>query len=232
MSIYAIADLHLSFGENKPMDIFGKLWENHEKKVEENWLKTVEEEDLVILPGDFSWAMTLKDTFLDFYFLNNLPGKKILLKGNHDYWWSTLKKNKEFIESNNFKNIEFLYNNSFFYENTIITGTRGWSIQEDNAEKIIRRENIRLANSIVDGIRKYGEDKEIIICMHYPPFTGFETPELNFIKTMKKYNVKQCIYGHLHGTDAQKSAKQGMIDDIDFKLVSADYTKFNLVKIK
>ena len=115
MSIYAIADLHLSFGENKPMDIFGKLWENHEKKVEENWLKTVEEEDLVILPGDFSWAMTLKDTFLDFYFLNNLPGKKILLKGNHDYWWSTLKKNKEFIESNNFKNIEFLYNNSFFY---------------------------------------------------------------------------------------------------------------------
>ena len=231
MSIFAISDLHLSFGNNKPMDIFGKNWINHENKIKENWLEQVKENDIVLLPGDFSWAMYLQDCSLDFQYLNNLPGKKIMLKGNHDYWWTTITKMKKYLNDNNFDNIEFLYNNSYCYENKIIAGSRGWSEQEEDAEKIIRRENIRLENSLKDGIKKFGTDKEIIVCMHYPPFNNFNEISLNFIATMKKYNVKQCIYGHLHGKDSHKEAKQGNIKGIEFKLVSADYTEFKLIKI-
>ena len=126
MSIYAISDLHLSFGDNKPMDVFGEAWENHTDKIKENWNKKVKENDLVLLPGDFSWAMYLKDTDKDFEYLNSLKGKKLLLKGNHDYWWTTLKKMREYLEENNFKNIDFIYNNSYLYEDKIIVGTRGW----------------------------------------------------------------------------------------------------------
>ena len=198
MSIYVIGDLHLSFGQNKPMDIFGENWTNHEEKIKENWLKKVKKNDLVILPGDFSWAMYLKDTMLDFKYLSNLPGKKLLLKGNHDYWWTTSKKMQDYLKENNFTNIDFLYNNSYCFENKILVGTRGWSIQEENSEKIIRRENLRLELSIQDGINKYGKDKEIIVFMHYPPFNGYEEKDLSFIATMQKYQVKKCFYGHLH----------------------------------
>ena len=232
MAIYAISDLHLSFGNNKPMDIFGVNWTNHVEKIKNDWIKKVKEDDLVLLPGDFSWAMYLKDTYQDFEYLNSLPGKKLLLKGNHDYWWTTVKKMREYLKENNFENIDFLYNNSYFYENTIIAGTRGWGTQEDDAEKIIKRENLRLELSLQDGIKKYGEDKEIIVCMHYPPITGFEKSELNFINTMKKYNVKTCIYGHIHGKDAQNEAITGEYRGINFKLVSSDFTDFKLIKIK
>ena len=160
MSIYAIADLHLSFLENKPMEIFGDNWERHDEKIRENWLKKVQEEDYIILPGDFSWAMYLNDTILDFDYLNKLPGHKILLKGNHDYWWTTLKKLKEFVEKNKFNNIEFLYNNSYLIEERIIVGTRGWNILDtENNCKMLKRENERLELSIQDGIKKYGENK-------------------------------------------------------------------------
>ena len=233
MSIYAISDLHLSFGDNKPMDIFGETWENHAEKIKENWIKKVKQDDLVLLPGDFSWAMYLEDTYKDFGYLNTLPGKKLLLKGNHDYWWTTLKKMRTYLEENNFKDIDFVYNNSYLYDDKIIVGTRGW--QDDNNKddkKIIKRENLRLELSIQDGIKKYGEQKEIIVCMHYPPFNKYEEKEMNFIKTMKKYNVTTCIYGHLHGENAHKEAKQGIIEGIDFKLVSSDYTKFDLELIK
>ena len=232
MSIYAISDLHLSFGDNKPMDIFGETWENHAEKIKENWIKKIKDDDLVLLPGDFSWAMYLKDTYKDFEYLNSLPGKKLLLKGNHDYWWTTLKKMRTYIEENEFENIDFIYNNSYLYDNKIIVGTRGW--QDDNNKedkKIIKRENLRLELSIKDGITKYGQDKEIIVCMHYPPFNKYEEKEMNFIQTMKKYNVTICIYGHLHGEMAHKEAKQGIIEEMNFTLTSSDYTKFDLVKI-
>lgn len=232
MSIFAISDLHLSFGNNKPMDIFGENWQNHEQKIKENWKSIATDDDLIILPGDFSWAMNLEDTIEDFKYLDELPGKKILLKGNHDYWWTSLKKMKEYLKKNNFTNIEFLYNNSFLFENKIIAGTRGWSEQETSPEKIIRRENIRLENSILDGIKKFGEDKEIIVCMHYPPFNNYQEIELDFVKTMKKYNVKRCIYGHLHGKTAHEGAKKGVISGINFQLVSSDYTDFALVKLQ
>ena len=231
MSIYAISDLHLSFEDNKPMDIFGVNWENHTEKIKENWIKKVKEDDLVLLPGDFSWAMYLKDTYKDFEYLNSLPGKKLLLKGNHDFWWTTLKKMREYLEENKFYNIDFIYNNSYEYDNKIIVGTRGWQEGKTSEDKrLIKRENFRLELSLKDGIKKYGDDKEIIVCMHYPPFNNYEENDLNFISTMKKYNVKTCIYGHLHG-EVGESAKQGNIDGINFSLTSCDYTKFNLVRL-
>jgi len=230
MAIYTISDLHLSLGMDKPMDIFGEIWEKHEEKIKENWIKQVKEEDLVLLPGDFSWAMYLEDAKNDFEYLNKLPGTKLLLKGNHDYWWGTLVKMKEFLQENNFEKIDFIQNNSYLWEDKIIAGTRGWSELEENAEKIIRRENLRLELSLQDGVTKYGEDKEIIVCMHYPPFNGYEKEELDFIRTMKKYNVKTCIYGHIHG-EAGKDAIQGNIDGINFIMASSDQTKFDLIKI-
>ncbi len=232
MAIYAISDLHLSFGENKPMDIFGKNWTNHVEKIKKDWQEKVNENDLVLMPGDFSWAMYLENTYQDFEYLNNLPGKKLLLKGNHDYWWTTLKKMREYLKNNNFENIDFLYNNSYLFENTIICGTRGWSSGEENAEKITKRENLRLELSLQDGIKKYGDDKEIIVCMHYPPFNEYEKSDLNFIDTMKKYNVKTCIYGHIHGKEAHKEAITGIYKGIDLQMVSCDYTDFKLVKIR
>ena len=232
MAIYAISDLHLSFGNNKPMDIFGANWENHTEKIKKDWLKKVTNGDLVLLPGDFSWAMYLQDTYQDFEYLSNLPGKKLLLKGNHDYWWTTLKKMREYLEKNNFKNIDFIYNNSYLFDNKIIVGTRGWQ-DDENAQdkKILKRENIRLELSIKDGIKKYGEGKEIIVCMHYPPFNRYEENSLNLISTMKKYNVSTCIYGHLHGETAHKTVKEGKIQEINYKMVSCDYTNFELIQI-
>ena len=233
MSIYAISDLHLSFGDNKPMDIFGVNWENHTEKIKENWNKKVKEDDLVLLPGDFSWAMYLKDTYKDFEYLNSLPGKKLLLKGNHDYWWTTLKKMREYLKENNFKNIDFIYNNSYMYENKIIVGTRGWQDGKTSEDRrLIKRENFRLELSLKDGIKKYGDDKEIIVCMHYPPFKAYEEQDMNYIETMKKYNVKTCIYGHLHGETAHKEVKEGEFSGIEFKMVSCDYTDFDLIKIR
>ena len=234
MSIYAIADLHLSFSENKPMDIFGDNWIGHEEKIKKDWIEKVTDNDLVILPGDFSWSMHLEETKKDFEFINNLPGKKLLLKGNHDYWWSTVTKMRKFMEENEFKNIDFVYNNSYKFENYIITGTRGWSItEEDKDKKIIKREMVRLDTAIQDGIQKNGNEKEIIVCMHYPPITNAKIirhEEAQFVEVMKKYNVKKCLYGHLHSTSI-KDAIEGQLEGIEFKLVSADGLDFKLYKI-
>lgn len=231
MAIYAISDLHLSLNKEKPMDIFGENWSEHSEKIKKDWQQKVTENDIVLMPGDFSWAMNLKDTYDEFEYLEKLPGKKILLKGNHDYWWETITKMRKFLKQNNFHTIDFLHNNSYLYENTIIAGTRGWIINDEpDDKKIFERELGRLELSIQDGIKNYGTNKEIIVCMHYPPFNSYEKLELNFIKTMKKYNIKKCIYGHIHG-EAQKEAIQGTIDEIEFKMLSSDYTNFDLVKI-
>lgn len=233
MSIFAIADLHLSFANPKPMDIFGNNWTNHEEKIKEDWKEKVGEEDLVLLPGDFSWAMSLEDTYKDFEYLNNLPGRKILLKGNHDYWWNSMTKLNNYIREKNFRNIDFLYNNSYEFEGKIISGTRGWNLvpNEENDETIIRREILRLELSITDGIRKYGEDKEIIVCMHYPPTNKSLLDNSEYIKIMQKYNVKKCIYGHLHG-ESHKEAIEGNIGGVEVKLVSSDYLDFKLIQLK
>ncbi len=236
MSIYTIGDLHLSFKENKPMSIFGDNWEGHEEKIRKKWIENVKKEDLVVLPGDFSWATYLKDTDKDFKYLNELPGKKLLLKGNHDYWWTTITSMRKFLKENEFKNIDFIHNNSFEFENKIIIGTRGWSKTEGTIEdeKIMKREALRLELSIKDGIKKFGEDKEIIAFMHYPPISKLNliNNEISdFIRIMKKYNIKQCFYGHLH-SNSIKDALEGEHFGISFKLVSADGLNFELYKIQ
>ena len=235
MSIYAIGDLHLSFGENKPMDIFGKNWEKHEEKIKKDWMEKVKKEDYVLLPGDFSWSMYLEDSYEDFKYLNSLPGKKILLKGNHDYWWTTVTKMRRYLKENEFENINFLYNNSYEIEGNIIVGTRGWvQSNEEEDKKLVKRELLRLELSLQDGIKKYGKTKPIIVIMHYPPITRhniINNIKSEFIELMKKYNVQECIYGHLHGV-AINEAIEGKIEGIKLKLVSSDSLDFKLTKIK
>ena len=235
MSIYTIGDLHLSFSQYKSMNIFGDNWNGHADKIRKNWIEKVNKEDFVVLPGDFSWAMYLKDTYKDFEYLEKLPGNKILLKGNHDYWWSGLSKMNEYLKENNFNNINFLYNNSYLVEDTIISGTRGWNLtdSEDN-EKMLNRECIRLKLSLEDGINKFGRNKEIIVFMHYPPISkaGISNGYTKkYISIMKEYGVKKCYYGHLHGT-SHSEAIEGNVDGIEFYLVSSDYLDFDLVKVK
>lgn len=230
MAIYVIGDLHLSFNTNKPMDIFGQNWQNYEEKIKLDWLSKVKPEDAVILPGDFSWAMYLDETDKDFEFINDLPGKKFLLKGNHDYWWTTVTSMRRYIQEQGFENIDFLYNNSYEFENKIIAGTKGWNISEDQEDiRLTKREVARLELSIKDGISKYGENKEIVVFMHYPPLTK------NYINTdytslMKKYNIKRCYYGHLHANSIL-DAVEGNIDGIEYKLVSSDGLDFKLLEI-
>lgn len=230
MSIYAIGDLHLSFANPKPMNIFGNNWNNHEEKIKLDWISKVKEEDTVVLPGDFSWAMNLKDTKKDFEYINNLPGRKIMSKGNHEYWWTTVTNIKKFLKKNNFSNIDFLYNNSIEVEDKLICGTRGWNLnlESETSNKIITREEIRLENSIQDAINK-NLDKEIIVFMHYPPIIK-QNLNTGFFKILKKYNIKRCYYAHLHGNSI-KEALNGVYDGIEFKLVSADGLDFKLLKI-
>ena len=228
MSIYAISDLHLSFNSDKPMDIFG--WKNYEDKIQEDWIKNVKEEDIVILGGDFSWSMQLEDTYKDFEFIHNLPGKKLLLKGNHDYWWQTVTSMRKYLNKIGFTDIDFIYNNSYEFENKIICGTRGWNFSGllEQDEKIYKREQQRLILSLEDGVKKYGDKKEIIVCLHYPPLKIDELSD--FVRIMEKYNVKKCLYGHLHGP-AHKFVVENTIDGIEYKMISCDYTNFKLTKI-
>lgn len=227
MSIFAISDLHLAFSNpEKSMELFGSDWENYHKKIEENWNKVVGDNDTVIIPGDISWALSLDNAVQDFKFLNELPGKKIILKGNHDYYFTTVTKVKKFFKDNNFDTIDILHNNSFCIEGYNICGSRLWSNTElENADdtKIFRRELIRLKLSL-DSIIQKNIEKPIIVATHFPPFRH-ET-----IQMLKNYNVKICIYGHLHG-QGHYMVREGNIDGIEYKMVSGDYTGFKLIKL-
>ena len=227
MAIYTIADLHLSFNNPKPMDIFGDNWKNHEERLKEDWISKVKDEDTVIIPGDFSWATYINEAYPDFKYLDELPGKKLLLKGNHDYWWTTVTSMRKYLKNNNFNTIDFVYNK-------IIVGTRGWTFQDsENSTKMINRENQRLELSIQDAINKYGTEYEIIAFIHYPPLVSsllLENKHLEFYKTLKKYDIKRCYYGHLHGK-SHADAVIGEVGGINFQLVSGDYLDFKLTKI-
>lgn len=227
MSIYAISDLHLSLSIDKPMDVFGSKWENYIERLRENWQAKIGEDDTVLIPGDISWATYLEQVYNDFEFINSLNGRKILLKGNHDYWWSTLNKLKQYTEEQKFESIEFLHNTAIMAENYAICGTRGWNLPKINTSeddlKIFHREKLRLINSLEDA-KKHSAD-EIIVCMHYPPVES-GNDNRDFINIMKEYNVKTCIYGHLHDK-SHKNAIVGDFSGIKLKLVSADYLKFN-----
>lgn len=235
MSIYTIGDLHLSFHENKPMGIFGENWEGHEEKIRKDWREKVTKKDLVVIPGDFSWSTYLKDTYEDFAYLNDLPGKKILLKGNHDYWWTTVTSMRKFLTENNFETIDFVYNTAYEFENDIIAGTRGWGQNEEGEDKkLLKREVARLELSLEKALEIKGEqEKEIIVFLHYPPITHsnlINNEMSEFVKVMKKYDIKRCYYGHLHSSSIRE-AVEGTYYGIDFKLVSADGLDFKLLKI-
>ena len=235
MSIYVIGDLHLSFHENKPMSIFGENWECHEDKIKANWIENVKKDDLVVLLGDFSWSTYLRDTYNDFKYINELPGKKLLLKGNHDYWWTTVTSMKKFLRENNFNNIDFIYNSAYEYEKYIIAGTRGWGQNEEGEDKkLLKRETLRLEMSLKKA-KELNENnqKEIIVFLHYPPITrnNIQNNEANeFISIMKKYKIRRCYYGHLH-SNSIKEAVEGEYEGINFKLASADGLDFKLLKV-
>lgn len=224
MAIYVLADLHLSFGVSKPMDIFPG-WENHAERIEKNWRRLVKDSDTVVVPGDISWGLTLDEAKPDFDFIENLPGQKIISKGNHDYWWTTRKKLNEFLTINNYSTIKFMHNNAFEAENKIICGTRGWIFEngQPDDERIISREAGRLKMSL-DYLKSADRSKERIVFLHYPPIY-MEQRAQHILDTLKEYDIKRCYYGHLHGKTI-KYAFNGMYDGIKFKLISADALNF------
>ena len=232
MAVFTLADLHLSFSVDKPMDIFGSLWEGHTEKLQEYWNYMVNENDTVIVPGDISWAMTVKEAEEDFRFINSLNGKKIIMKGNHDYWWQSLKKLNEFILEKGFDTISFLHNTALETENIIAAGSRGWACEaapKAEDRKIIAREAIRFDLSINEAKKLKGEsDKEIVVFSHYPVLSpGEETSPI--LEVLVKHNIKRLYYGHLHGVKEERLIKKA--GGIDLELVSADFRMFTPVRI-
>lgn len=229
MAVFAIADLHLSLGTDKPMDIF-KGWQDYSSRLERNWRQLVSDDDTVVVAGDISWAMKLEECYEDFRFINSLPGKKIFLKGNHDYWWATKRKIDDFLESNGFDTIKILFNNSFNVEGITICGSRGWYYDADTDAdiKVINREVGRLKLSL-DSI----SDSEVkpIVFLHYPPvYNNLECEEI--MQTLISYGIKECYYGHLHGAHTHKNAVIGNYKGINMHLISTDYVDFTPVLVR
>lgn len=225
MKIFAIGDLHLDSKKEKPMNIFGDNWIDHENKIFNNWINMVDEDDIVLIPGDISWATKLEDAKVDLLKIDKLPGRKIISKGNHDFWWSTNNK----LQNLGLKTIKFLKNNHYEYGDYIIYGTRGWdtideNVNEPNNEKIYNRELNRLKLSL-ESCKKNNKCK--IVMLHYPPFDRDGKPN-EFFNILKNYNVNICIYGHLHGEEGHKNVKEGCIEHILFHCVSSDYLDFKL----
>lgn len=225
MAIFAISDLHLSFSVDKPMDIFGSCWENYTDILKQNWINSIKDEDIVLMPGDTSWGTYLKDALEDFKFINSLPGKKIITKGNHDYWWETVTKMNSFLKENNLKTIQFIHNSAVLYNKTAICGTKGYpdNLTKADDERLFQRELARLSLSI-DMAKKFNPEK-IIVMLHYPPDINSE-----FANVMRIKGVDFCVYGHLHAQSA-KNAFDGTSNGIKYKLVSCDRLNFNPVQI-
>lgn len=229
MALYAIGDLHLSFGADKPMDVFGGAWTGYVDKLQQG-LSVIGPEDTTVLLGDLSWALGIEEAREDFAFIDRIPGRKIILKGNHDYWWTTATKFYKFCAENGFEDMFILNNNCHFYEETALCGTRGWFFEEDAAagshnDKIFKRELIRLETSL-----KAAGEHEIYCFLHYPPrYRGYECPEI--LELLKRYRATLCCYGHLHG-DSHKLAVEGLYDGVDFRLCAADFLKFRPLRLK
>ena len=222
MSLYVIGDTHLSLGGSKPMDVFGGRWENYVEKLREGF-STVRPEDTTVICGDISWGMSLTEAHEDFLFLHNLPGRKIILKGNHDYWWSTATQAYKFFAANGIDSIEILNNNCCFYEDYALCGTRGWFYEESRGEahdrKMLSRELMRLEASL-----KAAGEREKLVFLHYPPkMLNYECTEI--LDLLCAYGVRRCWYGHLH-SGGRSLAFEGEYRGIRFKLVSADHVLF------
>lgn len=232
MSIYSIADLHLSGSVEKPMDIFGYRWRGHTEKIKTRWCNIVNDDDTVIVPGDISWALTMDEALTDLKFIDELPGRKILGKGNHDFWWTTVTKMKTILNENGITTIDFLYNNAFEIEDYIICGSRGWYVEErlqntkDNVdyEKIVKREASRIELSLAEGDNiRNGREIPKLVYLHFPPvFNSFICREI--IDVLKKFNVRNCYFGHIHGT--YNLPRSFVFEDISFTMISADFLDF------
>ncbi|MBR5154988.1 MAG: metallophosphoesterase [Clostridia bacterium] len=230
MAIYALADLHLSFGTDKPMDVFGDAWGDYTQKIKSNWQSIVKDDDLVIIPGDVSWATYIEDAYEDFKFINELNGKKVILKGNHDYWWTTLSKMNKFLQDNGFDTITVLNNTAIEFENAAICGTRGWwyrDEQSEDDERILDREKKRLVLALEEAV-KLKKDR-IIVGLHYPPI-DFASSKRDFFEILKEYNVETCVYGHLHSY-AHKNAVLGEVEGVKMQLVSGDFVEFRPILV-
>ena len=227
--IYTIADLHLSFGTDKPMDIFSG-WTNYTERIRNNWQRLVEPNDTVVIAGDISWAMKLNEINKDFEYIQSLNGKKIILKGNHDYWWTTKSKMDKYISESGFDSVSILHNNYYVVEDTAICGTRGWfyDAEKDEDMLILKREVGRLKMSVEPALKA---GYKPVVFLHYPPiYNGMECTEI--MNVLREYEIKKCFYGHVHGGNASKKAFIGEKYGIKFQLIACDYINFTPMSIK
>lgn len=227
MALYAIGDLHLCLGAPKPMDIFGGAWVGYMEKLRRG-LSILRPEDTTVLMGDLSWALDLESAKADFEWIARIPGRKIILKGNHDYWWSTAAKFQKFCQENRLTDMHILNNNFYEYDAYAICGTRGWNYEEKRGtphdEKIFKRELIRLEASL-----KAAGERPKLVFLHYPPRSkGYECPEI--LELLRRYEVRRCFYAHLHGP-SHRLAQEGQHDGIDYRLLAADFINFEPQKI-
>ena len=239
MSLFVIADLHLSGSSDHPMDVFGSRWQGYTEKLCKSWKAIVNEKDTVIIPGDVSWAMHLEDAKTDFALLQSLPGTKYLGKGNHDFWWETAAKMGRFFEENDFSSLRLLYNNAYVIEDYIICGTRGWFVEEEQQvtvgtvdyTKIVNREVQRLKISLDAAVRlREGEhaDKEILVFLHFPPvWNDFACTEI--LDMLKAYGIRRCYHGHIHGV--YHAPKTREIDGLALTMISSDFLDFIPLRI-
>ena len=223
MALYAIGDLHLSLGMNKPMDVFGPKWANYVERIRENFSK-LNDDDVIVIAGDISWGMSLEQSLPDFQFIDALPGRKILLKGNHDYWWASKKKMDDFFTAHGFNTLHILHNNHYAFGQYGICGTRGWvSMQGEAADaKILAREVQRLQVSIQSAV---DAGLEPIVFLHYPPIYG-TSMNYEILEVLHKYQIRKCYYGHVHGKSGHNHAFQGMYEGTEMRMISSDYLQF------
>lgn len=231
MSVFSISDLHLSGSVPKSMEVFGRRWTGYTEKIEKRWRAVVTENDTVIIPGDVSWAMTLAEAETDFRFLASLPGRKLLGKGNHDFWWTTVTKMHRHLDTLGISGIDFLYNNAYRVENVIVCGTRGWFVEEGKQisvnpvdyEKLVSREAIRLELCITEAEKLRTASEEILVYLHFPPvFGSFVCREI--VDVLLSHGIRRCFYGHIHGSYLLDPVTE--FEGIRFSLISADYLDF------
>ena len=226
MALYVLGDPHLSFRSQKPMDIFGGAWNGYVDKLRDG-LSVLREKDTIVLAGDISWGMSLEESTEDFAFLDAFPGRKLIVKGNHDYWWTTASKTYRFWEEHGFKTLNLLHNNCYEYGGYALCGTRGWFLDEDkngHNQKVFNRELLRLETSL-----KAAGEKPKLVFLHYPPlYQGYSCPEI--LNLLEQYQVRACYYGHLHG-GSHRLALEGMHGSVDYHLVAGDYLGFHPLKI-
>lgn len=228
-----MSDTHLSLSCDKPMEVFGKRWKDYHSRILDNWRAVVSDDDTVVIAGDVSWGMSLDEALADFRFLESLPGRKLLGKGNHDYWWDTVKKMSAFLASNGLSSLDFLYNNAFSVDGITVCGSRGWWSDKKTAPgdsdyaKLVAREAVRTELSITDGLKKFGG--EPVVFLHFPPvYRDCVCGEI--LEVLRKYGVRRCYYGHIH--NVYNIPPSFEYDGIEFIITSADYLSFTPLPVK